>query len=51
MSQHHPAQNQNMMLVTTVTLKRASIFADPVCAREAVEALYFTQQRHPYGEP
>jgi len=48
MSQRHPAQNQNMMLVTTVTLKRAPIFADPVCAREAVEALYFTQQRHPF---
>ena len=37
-----------MMLVTTNTLNRRPIFADPACAREAVEALYFIQERFPF---
>lgn len=48
MFQRHPIQHQHMMFVTTNTLQRIPIFADPACARAAVEALYFTQERHPF---
>ncbi len=48
MSQRHPTQNQHMMLVTTVTKNRQRLFADEACAREAVEAIYHTQELHPF---
>jgi putative transposase len=48
MFQRHHDQNQRLMLVTTNTKNRRKVFADPACAREAVEALYFIQGRHPF---
>lgn len=35
-------------MVTTNTLNRIPVFADPVCAREAVECLYRLQGIHPF---
>lgn len=48
MFQRHPVQNQRMMFVTTNTLDRVPVFSDSACARSAVEALYFIQERHPF---
>lgn len=36
------------MFVTTNVEKRQKIFFDPACARVAVEALYFIQERYPF---
>jgi len=47
-SQRHPILNEDVQLVTTVTARRMTIFADPVHAREAVECLYRVQARHPF---
>jgi REP element-mobilizing transposase RayT len=43
MFQRHPLQNDELMMVTTNTLNRVPVFADPVCAREAIECLYRLQ--------
>ncbi|MBI3332147.1 transposase [Candidatus Peregrinibacteria bacterium] len=36
------------MLATTNTRNRKEIFADPACAREAIESLYRIQEHHPF---
>ncbi len=36
------------MFVTTNVLDRRPIFADPACAREAIECLYRVQSMHPF---
>ncbi len=46
MSQRRPIQSQHLMFVTTNTRDREHIFADPACARQAVESLYRTQHSH-----
>jgi len=48
MSQRHWIQNEAIMLITTNTLKRVRVFADPTKAREAVECLYRVQVLHPF---
>ncbi len=48
MTQRHPIQNDQMMLVTTITKGRIPYFADPAIAREAVEAIYRTQHLHAF---
>ncbi len=48
MFQRHPIQNQHLMLVTTNTKDRIRIFANPACAREAVESLYRVQCWKPF---
>ncbi len=48
MSQRHFVQNDQTMLVTTVTLNRAPVFAHAANAREAIDCLYRVQQLHPF---
>jgi len=48
MAQRHPVQNDVTMFVTTNTLYRRPIFANPAYAREAIESLYRIQQHHPF---
>lgn len=48
MSQRHFDQNEFLMLVTTVTLNRMPVFANPAYAREAIETLYRVQASHPF---
>ncbi|MDD3896775.1 MAG: transposase [Candidatus Peribacteraceae bacterium] len=48
MTQRHWIQNEEFMLVTTVTRKRVPYFRNAAVAREAVEQLYRTQERHPF---
>lgn len=48
MTQRHPIQNDEPMLVTSVTKNRAHIFQDDANAREAIEALYRTQGQYPF---
>lgn len=47
MTQRHPIQNGQIMLVTTVAKGRAPLFSNPALAREAVESLYRTLERYP----
>lgn len=47
MSQRHPVQHSYTMLITIVTKKRAPIFTDDACAREAIETLYNIQDHYP----
>lgn len=49
MSQPHPLQDNEFMLITTVTLHRESFFGDPAFAREAVETLYRVKDRQPFS--
>lgn len=46
MYQRHPVQSVALMLVTTVTLDRRPIFANPAYALEAIETLYRIQSRY-----
>jgi REP element-mobilizing transposase RayT len=48
MTQRHFIQNEQSMLVTSVTKCRRPIFADDACAREAVETLFRVKERHPF---
>jgi len=48
MFQRHPIQNEVPMLITTNTLDRKKVFADPTYAREAIDSLYRVQQLHPF---
>ncbi|MBI3619298.1 transposase [Candidatus Peregrinibacteria bacterium] len=48
MTQRHPIQNGQILMITTVTLNREPVFADPACALEAVECLYRVQDLHPF---
>ncbi len=48
MTQRHPVQNDEPMLITSVAKHRAHIFRDDTNAREAVESLYRTQEQHPF---
>lgn len=48
MTQLHMFIDDGTLLVTTVTLKRCTVFRDPVQAREAIECLYRVQQLHPF---
>lgn len=48
MSQRHPTLNEDVQLVTTVTVRRVPVFADPAHAREAVECLYRVQALHSF---
>ncbi|TSC59229.1 MAG: putative transposase [Candidatus Peregrinibacteria bacterium Greene0416_19] len=48
MSQRHPTQNDCVMFVTTNVARRLPLFADPACAREAVETLYRVQAMYPF---
>lgn len=48
MTQRHPVQADQVMFVTTNTLRRRPIFASPAHAREAVEVLYRVQEQHPF---
>src|SRR3990167_8812446 len=48
MTQRHPIQNNEPLLVTTVVKDREHLFSNSAFAREAVEALYRTQERYPF---
>ncbi|MDD4287590.1 MAG: transposase [Candidatus Peribacteraceae bacterium] len=48
MTQRHPIQNGQMMLVTTNTCNRMRIFVDSACARQVIESLYRAQLHHPF---
>lgn len=48
MFQRHPEQHDALMFVTTNTLNRMPVFADPACAREAIECLYRLQNIRPF---
>lgn len=48
MSQLHPIQNDQSMLITTNVLDRRTIFLNPAYAREAVDTLYRVQELHPF---
>ena len=48
MFQRPPIQNQHLMLITTNTKDRPQVFADPACAREAIESLYRVQYWNPF---
>lgn len=48
MTQRHPIQHDQIVMITTVTKKRLPIFSSAVYAREAIECLYRTQERHPF---
>jgi putative transposase len=48
MFQRHPVQNQRLMFVTTNAHRRRRVFADPACARQAVESLYRVQCFRPF---
>jgi REP element-mobilizing transposase RayT len=48
MTQRHAIQNDQPMMITTVTKNRNPIFGNASYAREAIECLYRTQQRHPF---
>jgi putative transposase len=49
MAYSHPLQNNEFMLITSVTRKREPLFGDPSVAREAIETLYRVQQLHPFS--
>lgn len=48
MTQRHVVQSDATLLVTTNTLGRQPVFANPSHAREAIECLYRVQQLHPF---
>jgi putative transposase len=48
MSQRHPIQNGFVMLVTTNIARRQRLFASDVYAREAIDALFRTQELYPF---
>jgi putative transposase len=48
MFQRHPTQNEELMFITTNTLKRRPVFHNPKHAREAVDTLYRVQELHPF---
>lgn len=48
MTQRHPVQSDVPLLITTVVRDREPIFYNQAFARETVEALYRTQERHPF---
>ncbi len=48
MSQRHPEQNDIIMFVTTNTLNRRPVFANPAYAREAIDNLYRLQELHQF---
>ncbi|MDD4318936.1 MAG: transposase [Candidatus Peribacteraceae bacterium] len=48
MSQRHFIQNDEMMLVTTITFRRQKFFLNPALAREAIDQLYRLQQIIPF---
>ncbi|MCF7844430.1 MAG: transposase [Kiritimatiellales bacterium] len=48
MTQRHPTQNEDIMLVTTNTFNGEPYFAKNAYAHEAVEHIYRTQQRMPF---
>lgn len=48
MTQRHPILNDVLMFVTTNTLARRPIFADPAYASEAIDCLYRLQTVHPF---
>ncbi len=48
MSQRHPIQNQLPMLITTNVKGKHPLFLEPGHAREAINALYFTQEKLPF---
>jgi putative transposase len=48
MFQRHPVQNDETMLITTVTQNRSRVFADPTHAREAIASLYRVKDRCPF---
>lgn len=48
MSYSHLLQNNEFMLITSVTKNREPFFSDPVVAREAIETLYRVKTNHPF---
>lgn len=48
MAQRHPIQNDQTMLIATITKDRKPAFRIPAYAREAIECLYRTQDVHPF---
>ena len=48
MAQAHPVQNGEIMFITTNIRHRRRIFADPACARIAIEVLYDIQEFYPF---
>lgn len=48
MGQRHIEQNDVTMFVTTNTLNRKRLFANPAYAREAIDHLYRVQERIPF---
>jgi REP element-mobilizing transposase RayT len=48
MSQRHFNQNNQTMLITSITHNRERFFLNPTCAREAIETLYRVQAFHPF---
>lgn len=48
MSQPHPLQNNEFMLITSVTAHREPLFGDPAVAREAIETMYRVKQRQSF---
>lgn len=47
MAQRHYVQS-GLLFITTTTLNRKPIFADPAFARAAIDALYHTQNLYPF---
>ena len=47
MTQLHRVQSDAIMFITTNTRNRRRIFADPACARIAIETFYAIQQYYP----
>jgi putative transposase len=48
MSQRHPIQSDRIMFITTITKNREPFFAEPSCAREAIDTLYRVQGMYPF---
>ncbi len=48
MFQRHPIQSEALMFITTNTMNRRKVFANPAYAREVIETLYRVQELHPF---